>query len=81
MQFATINVCVGGNNQSRCYHTCSVHETMGRAIERKINNEGTHNFILNDGTELSIIICGWFDTPTATMNDFGFLTKLLGISL
>jgi hypothetical protein len=54
---------------------------MGRAIERKINNEGTHNFILNDGTELSIIICGWFDTPTATMNDFGFLTKLLGISL
>jgi len=54
---------------------------MGRAIERKINNEGTHNFILNDGTELSTIICGWSDTPTATMNHFGFLTKLLGISL
>jgi hypothetical protein len=81
MQFATINVCVGGNNKSRCYFTCSVNETMAHAIERKINNEGTHNFILNDGTELSTIICGWSDTPTATMNHFGFLTKLLGISL
>ena len=80
MKFATINFCVSGNNMSRCYHTCSVHDAMGKAILRKIENEG-HNFILNDKTELNVIFCGWTEEPVATMNHFGFLTRLLGIVL
>lgn len=80
--FATINFCVSGKEMSRCHHTCSVTDTMAHAIERRIKENGNYNFTLADGTELNqVIICEYTETPKCMMNHFGFLTRLLHISL
>lgn len=80
--FATINFCVDGNNMSRCHHTVSVTSEMANAIQKRIESNGSYNFVFKDGTELNqVIICGWSQTPATTMNHHGFLTRLLGIEL
>jgi len=82
MKFATINFCIDGNNMSRCHHTCSVNEVLGNAIQNLINNNNHNSFTLSDGTILqNVVICDWTDSPVATTNHFGFLTRLLGIVL
>lgn len=80
--FATINFCVSGKNQSRCHHTCSVTSEMAQAIERRIKENGSYNFLLKDGTEVNqIIICEYTEQPKCMMNHFGYLTQVLGVIL
>jgi len=80
--FATINFCVSGKNMSRCHHTCSVTSEKAHAIERRIKENGSYNFILANGTEVNqVIICEYTEHPKCIMDDFGFLNRVLGLSL
>ena len=55
---------------------------MGAAIQKKIDDNGHYNFKLDDGTILSqVVVCSITDRPVATMNHFGYLTRLLGVRL
>ena len=82
MKFATISFSASGSNTSRCHHCCSVHDVMGAAIQKKIDDNGHYNFKLDDGTILSqVVVCSITDRPVATMNHFGYLTRLLGVRL
>lgn len=64
LSFATINFCIQYKNSSRCHHTCSVTKEFAQVIERKIKDNGSYNFIVNDELELNqVIICEYTETP------------------
>jgi hypothetical protein len=55
---------------------------MGNAIQRKIDSTGHNTFHLNDGIILSgVVICDWTTQPVCMMNEFGYLKRLLNITL
>ena len=82
MKFATVNFMISNKDGGgRCYVTCSVHDAMGEAIQKKIDKEG-RNFQLDNNTLLNgIVICKWTDKPEVSMNHYGYLSRLLGIVL
>lgn len=81
MTFATINFCIQYKNSSRCHDTCSVTKEFADVLQKRIDENGSYNFKLNDEFELNqVIICEYTSTPRCKMGSH-YLNQIIGLYL
>lgn len=80
--FATVNYCIQYKNSSRCHETVSVTKEFANALQKRIDRNGSYNFVVNDELELNqVIICEYTEEPKCKKIGSHYLTNLVLPSL